>query len=58
MEQRPPRTAALDCRAVATRLERISEEYFESHDKTLVEEAIRLLRSTADRLQGRTESVR
>jgi hypothetical protein len=48
-----PKVVALDCRAVATRLERLSEEFFQSKEQALLLEAARMLRETADRFDPR-----
>jgi len=52
-----PKVVALDCRAVATRLERLSAQYFQSKDQAVLGEAIRLLRNAADRFDPRDPSA-
>jgi len=53
---RPGKVVANDCRSVATRIERLSAAYAESHDHALLEQAACLLREIAKRFDPRDES--
>jgi hypothetical protein len=52
---RPGKIVANDCRSVATRIERLSAAYADSHDHALLAQAARLLRDIATRFDPRDE---
>jgi hypothetical protein len=49
------KTVILDCRSVATRIERLAAEYAESQDQEVLEEAARRLRDIAERFDQRND---
>jgi hypothetical protein len=52
-----PKVVTYECRSVATQLERLAKAYFASEDRALLEEAARVLRSTAEEFDQRNNSA-